>query len=43
MNEIFKFQGILTRFFEKFLAKYYLGLKWTDKEEGIHILESLNW
>ena len=44
MNEIFKFQGILTCFFDqKKIAKYYSGLKWTDNEGGIHLLESLEW
>ena len=38
MNEIFNFQGILTHVFEKKkLAKYYLGLKWTNEEGGMHL------
>ena len=43
MNEIFNFQVILTQIFENKLAKYFLGLKWTDEEGGIHLLESLEW
>ena len=45
VNEIFNCQVILTHVLKKKLAKYYmyLGLKWTDKEGGIHLLESLEW
>ena len=39
VNEIVNFQVILTHILEKKLAKYYMGLKWTDKEGGIHLLE----
>ena len=41
MNEISNFQVILTHFIKKNLAKYYLRLKWTDEEGGLHLLESL--
>ena len=38
-NKLINFQIILTHFCEEKENKYCLGLKWTDKEGGIHILE----
>ena len=38
-NKLINFQIILTHFCEEKENKYCLGLKWTDKEGRIHILE----